>query len=88
MSEDIAKEIRSWVSSSEFDTEQTRFVRLNNVQSEIVHGRTKTGYRRIKGSAGSGKSVVLAAKASELARQDKRVLVFIITSLLKIICEI
>ena len=74
MNKEIADELRHWISSSEFDNEQTRFVQLNNVQSRFVHTRTKSGFRRIKGAAGSGKSVVLAAKACELAQQGKRVL--------------
>ncbi|MDC1157929.1 MIT C-terminal domain-containing protein [Alphaproteobacteria bacterium] len=69
-------ELRNWVTSSEFDVEQGRFPRLNNEQSRFVETRTKSGYRRIKGPAGSGKSIVLAARAAKLQSwQNKRVLV-------------
>lgn len=36
---------------------------------------TKSGYRRVRGSAGSGKSLALAARAAVLANEGKRVLV-------------
>ena len=36
---------------------------------------TKSGYRRVRGSAGSGKSLALAARAAVLASEGKRVLV-------------
>ena len=72
MNTQIAEELRHQVSSSEFDKEQTRFVRLNNDQSRLVFSRTKGGYRRIKGAAGTGKSVVLAARAAELQRDEKK----------------
>ena len=74
MSETIASELRDWLSSSEFDTEQTRFPRLNGAQTRLVMTRTQSGFRRIKGAAGSGKSVVLAGRAAQLAREGKRVL--------------
>ncbi|MBC6475106.1 MAG: hypothetical protein GDA48_21755 [Hormoscilla sp. GM102CHS1] len=51
---------------------------LSKKQKELVTGddaRTKTGYRRIKGPAGSGKSLVLAARAAQLATEKKDVLV-------------
>jgi hypothetical protein len=44
-------------------------------QRVIAQSRPATGFRRIRGSAGSGKSQVLAARAAELAAQGKRVLV-------------
>ena len=83
MSENIARELRDWLSSSEFDTEQTRFPRLNSTQTRLVMTRTQSGFRRIKGAAGSGKSVVLAGRAAELARAGKRVLLLTFNITLK-----
>lgn len=48
---------------------------LNPRQRILVRQRNKSGYRRIKGSAGSGKTVVIAAKAVQCASEGKRVLV-------------
>jgi len=45
-------------------------------QRTLIRQRNKSGYRRIRGSAGSGKTIVLAARAVEAASQgEKRVLV-------------
>ena len=48
---------------------------LDPRQYQIATTRTATGYRRVKGPAGSGKSLALAARAAMLACENKRVLV-------------
>jgi hypothetical protein len=48
---------------------------LDTIQMNYVTTRTKSGYRRIKGAAGSGKSIVLAARAAQLLSEHKNVLV-------------
>lgn len=48
---------------------------LNHRQRVLVRQRNKSGYRRIKGSAGSGKTVVIAARAVQCASEGKKVLV-------------
>ena len=49
--------------------------RLDRNQHTIATTRTETGYRRVRGPAGSGKSLALAGRAAMLACEDKRVLV-------------
>ena len=75
MSEDIADDLRSWLKDPAFSQEQRKPLELDEHQRRIATTRTETGYRRVKGPAGSGKSLVLAARAAELARDGKRVLV-------------
>ena len=75
MSDDIAEDLRGWLREPFFSRRQRRPLNLDAQQRELVTTRTDTGYRRIKGPAGSGKSVVLAARASELAAEGKSVLV-------------
>lgn len=48
---------------------------LDPQQYQIATTRTATGYRRVRGAAGSGKSLALAARAAMLACENKRVLV-------------
>lgn len=49
---------------------------LNNKQYNIATTHTeKTAYRRVRGSAGSGKSLALAGRAAKLASEGKSVLV-------------
>ncbi len=48
---------------------------LDADQRRIATTRTDTGYRRVKGPAGSGKSLTLAARAAVLAFSGKKVLV-------------
>ena len=73
--EDTAADIRAWLTESAFNPEQWAPLNLNDDQVEIAKTRTATGYRRVKGPAGSGRSVALTARAVELDRQGKRTLV-------------
>lgn len=71
----LADDLRFWLREPDFSAEQRRPLELDSNQKALVTSRTESGYRRIKGSAGSGKSLVLAARAAELIAQDKEVLV-------------
>lgn len=76
MNEAAAQDLRSWLIEPDHSKTQREKIQLNEKQEELATTRTATGYRRIKGPAGSGKSLVLAARAGELATaQDKKVLV-------------
>ena len=75
MNDDVMREMRSWLVEPEYSAEQRRPLELDRRQRRLATGRTKSGYRRIKGPAGSGKSLVLAARAAELAKEGKNVLV-------------
>ncbi len=75
MHEDIAEDLRSWLKEPFFSQEQRRPLALDKRQLDLAVTRTTTGYRRIKGAAGSGKSVVLAARAARLAAEGKCTLV-------------
>jgi hypothetical protein len=75
MDNELARDFRGWLEEPEFHREQRRPILLNDRQKELVHERTASGYRRVKGPAGSGKSIVIAARAATLALEGKRVLV-------------
>ena len=75
MSEDTANDLRGWLKEPAFSQEQREPLELDESQNDIATNRTETGYRRVKGPAGSGKSLALAARAAELASEDKQVLV-------------
>lgn len=75
MDEDMAQDLRGWLEEPEYHREQRRPLILNGRQKELVTSRTASGYRRVKGPAGSGKSIVIAARAATLALEGKRVLV-------------
>ena len=75
MTPEIARELRSWLVEPSVSSEQREPLPLDAEQKRLVTTRTDTGYRRIKGPAGSGKSLVLAARAAELALEGKQVLV-------------
>jgi hypothetical protein len=74
MTPDLAEDLRGWLREPAFSREQRLPLEMDARQRELATTRTPTGYRRIKGPAGSGKSVVLAARAAELADEGKRVL--------------
>ena len=76
MDPDKAEDLRGWLREPAFSKEQRhRPIPLSSPQRNLVVTRTGSGYRRIRGPAGSGKSVVAACRAAELARQGNSVLV-------------
>ena len=75
MSSNTAADIRGWLQEPGFSQDQRKPVNLNLDQHEIARVRTNSGFRRVKGPAGSGKSLALAARAAVLASQEKHVLV-------------
>jgi hypothetical protein len=75
MNDDLAKDLRNWLVEPDFSATQRQPLELDRTQLLFVQSRTKSGYRRIKGPAGSGKSLILAARAAELLGEGKEVLV-------------
>lgn len=77
MSDMAANDLRHWLVEPDFSVEQRRplMIDLSASQKRFVSTRTATGYRRIKGPAGSGKTFVLAGRAAVLASEGKKVLV-------------
>jgi hypothetical protein len=75
MNDDLAKDLRNWLIEPDFSETQRQPLELDQTQMSFVKSRTKSGYRRIKGAAGSGKSLILAARAAELLGEGKKVLV-------------
>lgn len=75
ITEELAADFRNWLVEPDFSKSQRQPIELDTTQRNLVMSRTKSGYRRIRGAAGSGKSLVLAARAAELANQGKDVLV-------------
>lgn len=75
MSDDLAKDLRNWLVEPDFSKTQRQPLELDKTQLSYVKSRTDSGYRRIKGAAGSGKSLILAARAAELLHEGKEVLV-------------
>lgn len=71
----MASDLRGWLQEPAFSKEQRMPLPLDEQQKMLASTRTKTGYRRIKGPAGTGKSLVLAARAAELASEGKSILV-------------
>jgi hypothetical protein len=75
MTPDLANDFRGWLEEPEYYREQRQSLKLNSRQEELVANRTASGFRRVKGPAGSGKSIVIAARAAQLAQEGKSVLV-------------
>lgn len=74
---DLASDLRNWLVEPEHSREQRDEIILTDRQKDLVHGRTASGYRRVKGAAGSGKSFVLSAKAAHAAMNGKEVAVIV-----------
>lgn len=75
MSDDAGIDLRRWLEEPDFNQTPPNPLKLNTRQREIAETHTEIFHRRVKGSAGSGKSQALAARAAVVASQNKRVLV-------------
>lgn len=75
MAEAFASDLRGWLVEPDFSVTQRQPLPLDRNQRLLATTRTESGYRRIKGPAGSGKSLVLAARAARLMNDGKSVLV-------------
>lgn len=75
ITEEVAQDLRHWLVEPAASAEQRLTPKLDRRQRELVSTRTETGYRRVRGPAGSGKTLVLAGRAATLASEGKRVLV-------------
>lgn len=75
MREEFAADLRGWLVEPDFSVTQRRPLQIDANQRMLAGSRTDSGFRRIKGPAGSGKSLVLAARAAKLADEGKSVLV-------------
>ena len=77
MSEPIADYLRGWLREPDFVRQQRQPLPIpDNIQRRLLEqGPGVTGLRRVRGPAGSGKSILLAARAARLAHIGKRVLV-------------
>ena len=69
-----AADLRGWLVEPDFSIKQRMPLEMDARQRSLAETRTESGYRRIKGPAGSGKSVILAARAANLAAEGKSVL--------------
>ncbi|OTG92363.1 nuclease-related domain-containing DEAD/DEAH box helicase [Acinetobacter sp. ANC 3832] len=75
MNEIIAQQLRIWLIEPESSKEQREPIKYNPQQQKLIKERTESGFRRLKGPAGSGKSVVIAGRAATLLREQKSVLI-------------
>lgn len=75
MTPDHADDLRGWLVEPDFSVTQRAPLEMDARQRSLADTRTESGYRRIKGPAGSGKSVVLAARAAKLINEGKSVLI-------------
>ena len=73
----MAEDFRGWIRISDFKLDNKEDIPpLDDVQTALLNKKIgTTGYRRIKGSAGSGKTIVLAHKAAKLMAEGKSVLI-------------
>tara|TARA_B100000989_G_scaffold118046_1_gene86874 strand:- start:787 stop:2547 length:1761 start_codon:yes stop_codon:yes gene_type:complete len=75
MTEELAMDFRNWLYKPDFEEDQQTTISLPKRQWDLIHTPPKSKFRRIKGSAGSGKSFVLCGRAVELAKESKKVLI-------------
>ncbi len=74
-SPDSARRLERWMTEPHLMAVQRNPLELNAAQTRLSRERTPSGRRRIQGPAGSGKSLVLAARAATLAAEGKSVLI-------------
>ncbi len=77
MSPELASDLRLWLVEPDAPKTQRTPIELDIKQKVLAGSRTESGFRKIKGPAGSGKSLVLAARAARLVAEGKDVLVVV-----------
>ena len=75
MSKEAADDIRSWLIEPDYSAEQKEDIELDEKQKLIITSRSDSGFRRIRGAAGTGKSLIIAGRALELVKNKKEVMV-------------
>jgi hypothetical protein len=75
MSREYAMDLRSWLIEPASSEQQRKPLLMDARQRDLALTRTVSGFRRLRGPAGSGKSLVLAARAGQLISEGKQVLV-------------
>jgi hypothetical protein len=75
MNEATAADLRGWLVEPDFSAERRIPLIMDHAQRNLVETWPESGFRRIKGPAGSGKSLVLAARAAKLANAGMSVLI-------------
>ena len=75
MRPELAADLRGWLEEPDFARMQREPLKLDAEQRKLITDWPAPGYRRVKGPAGSGKSVVLAARAAIRADTEKTVLI-------------
>ena len=76
MTTQLASDFRNWLNEPQFAHDDRKLPNLDYRQNKLVNDEPgKTKFRRIKGPAGSGKSVILAGRAAKLLSEDKTILV-------------
>jgi hypothetical protein len=70
-----AQDLRNWLVEPSISSEQRKPLPIDSRQRELATTRAPQGYRRIRGPAGSGKSLVLAARAGQLVSEGRDILV-------------
>lgn len=75
MNEKFADDLRGWLIEPDFAKTQREPLILDKNQEKLATTMPQSRYRRIRGPAGSGKTLVLASRAARLANASKSVLV-------------
>lgn len=75
ISPEVVQELLYWLDEPEFVSDQRLTVPLSAQAREVAENPKGVGTRRVRGPAGSGKSLALASRAVVLASQGKSVLV-------------
>ncbi len=70
-----AQYLRSWLTEADAVKEQRDGLPFDERQKTFIFSRTESGYRRLKGPAGSGKSVVVAGRAAQVLQTAKKLLI-------------
>ena len=79
VSEAVVRDLRHWLVEPDVAQSMRSPLPVDEDRRRLIMARTTTGYRRVRGPAGSGKSLVLAARASQLIAEDSRRRVLVVS---------
>ncbi len=79
MSPEAAADLRAWLVEPRLPAELRAPIRLDSQQAQFARKRPPKGFRRIRGPAGSGKTLVLCSRAAQIQQTDPSSEILLVT---------
>jgi hypothetical protein len=68
---EVVEDLLAWLVEPRYSADMRRAIKLDSRQELLAGSRPSRGFRRIRGPAGSGKTIVLASRAARLQEEER-----------------